>query len=176
MAGTAPVSLCNPPARSSPRTDKAVSQLHVFVTYSEKRISLDYWRDASTQGTPVSLVIVDRRKPSPPGTGPRRFMAGQPASPLPCAVPRRLLPSSLPLLSSGFRKWKTVTNSTLLFCQALRVGSQSQALCLPSENRIGEFARTLLLPSPPTALLRMGQRTPHGCAHAYVRTRKTCLL
>ncbi len=63
-----------------------------------------------------------------------------------------LLSSALPLLSSGFRKWKSVTNSTILFCQALRVVSQSQALCLPSENRIGEFARTLLLPSPPTAL------------------------
>jgi hypothetical protein len=70
LAGTAPVSLCNPPAHSSPRTGKAVSQLHVFVTHSGKRISLDYWRDASTQGDPsVSLVIVDRRKPSPPGTG-----------------------------------------------------------------------------------------------------------
>ena len=86
------------------------------------------------------------KRKSPPDTGSPISSHGAALQRAPC-VPRLsglFLPPCLPSVCvNGNRE-------TQRFCfpQALRVESQSQALCLPSENRIGEFARTPLLPMP----------------------------
>ena len=79
----------------------------------------------------------------------------------------RFLPPCLPL---RLRKWMTVATQRFCFRQALRVVSQSQALCLPSENRIGEFARTLLLPKPARHPFETGTENAREDRHPLTHT------
>ena len=107
--------------------------------------------------------------------GPRRYTAGQTATASrrgssPLAFFR---PASSPSVCVSGRPWKLNVDVFKPF--GFTDGSR-KLYAVRSKPFTASLPAPLCYPCPPAAPLREGQRTPHVCAYAYVRVRKTKLL
>jgi hypothetical protein len=151
------------------RFTKAVSHLRLLLPCSVCASGLNASMPLPPRGDPSgAIALIAGHGLSPPVTGaPKELRHG---NRLTAALHRSSPLASFRPAFLRLRKWKTVATQRFCFHQALRVVSQSQALCLPSENRSGEFARTPLLPIPARHPFELGTEISHTCAHAHTHT------